>query len=143
MTATLNDTALIDELRQVYVDAIPSTLSDYEVYKRRSLHWHGQRVSLADAVEAFALIEDGYNAFNSETLAKLQAEFPDAGIQVTPAREGSVAVYLYIPDGLKDRVKAFILEFLSADEVAIVTQFSCLQPGEPELVGEALRVWWD
>ena len=142
---TVTIPTLIEKFRQVYADAVKSDLSDEAMYKKRSLHWHGERVSLADAVEAFALIEDGYNEFNSETLAKLQTEFPDAGIEVTPAREGSVAVYLHIPAGktLTDRVKAWIKRNLRADEIDIVTKFSCLQDGEAELVGEALRVWWD
>ena len=139
MIATIS---MIDRFRQVYADAVESTMSDQTAYHTRSLHWHGERVSLAEAAEAFALIES-YNEFDSKTLARLQTEFPDAGIEVTPAREGSVVVYLYIPDEFKDRVKEFILEHLLADEVDTVTKFTCPQDNDPEFVGEALRVWWD
>lgn len=135
-------TITVDKFRQVYADAVENGLSEDTKYKTRSLYWHGERVPLADAVEAFALIEE-YNEFDSETLAKLQTEFPDAGIEVTPAREASVAVYLYIPDEFKDRVKMWIECHLLADEIDIVTKFTCLQDGETELVGKALRVWWD
>jgi len=142
-TATLKD-----KFRQVYADAVEGGYTDTEAYENRQLHWHGPKVSLAEAAEAYALIYEGYNNFQPDALAKLLEEFPDAGIEVTPAREGSPAVYLHIPAGstlvtLTDRVKAFVAENLKADEIDIVTKFSCLQEGETELVGEALRVWWD
>ena len=131
---------------QVYADAVIHDMTDEqwtEASKQRQLDWHGERMPLAEAAELYSKICDGYNEFKPDMLAKLQAEFSDAGIEVTPARESSVAVYLYIPDEFKDRVKAFILKRLSADEVDTVTRFTCLQDGEAELVGEALRVWWD
>lgn len=135
--------SMIDKFRQVYADVVEPTLPYAEAYNRRSIYWHGERVSLDDAFAAFALLKEGYNDFDSEVLMELIAAFPDAGIEVTPAREGSVAVYLHIPNKFKARVKAFVLVHFLADEVGIVTNFSCLQDGETELVGEALRVWWD
>ncbi len=129
--------------REVYADAVESKLSKETQSKLRSLHWHGPRVSLAEAARLFSLIEEGYNEFRPDTITRLHAEFPDAGIEATPAREGSVAIYLYIPDEFKDRVLAFIQEHLVADEIDTVTKFTCLADGETEMEGKALRVWWD
>lgn len=131
---------LTDKFCQVYADAVKNH-TDKEGEKRQ-LHWHGPKVSLAEAAKLYALIEDGYNNFEPDMLAKLLAEFPDGGIEVTPAREGSPVVYLHIPDRSADP-RPFIRVFFNADEVDIVDHFTCLQEGETELVGKALRVWWD
>ncbi|KKL03904.1 hypothetical protein LCGC14_2621470 [marine sediment metagenome] len=133
------------KFRQVYADAVENDLSDETQYKTRSLYWHGPRIPLAEAAELYAQIEDGYNEFEHDAIARLAAEFPDAGIEVTPAREGSVAIYLHIPadSTVMERVWAFCSEKLAADEIDVVTKFTCLQDGETELEGEALRIWWD
>lgn len=139
---TTATTTLIDKFRQVYADAVQGYTDTDATCEKRQLHWHGPRVSLAEAAEVYALIYEGYNNFQPDMLAKLLAEFPDAGIEATPAREGSPAVYLHIPD-LAYPARAFVKTTFDADEVDIVTHYSCLQDGETELVGEALRVWWD
>ena len=114
--------------------------------KERQLSWHGERMSLAEAAKLYAKIH-GYNDFEPNMIADLEAAFPDSGIEVTPARESSVAIYLHFPEdctvGFEVQIRAFIDEHWSADEVDIVAKFTCLQEGEPELVGEALRIWWD
>lgn len=140
-TATVTKT-----FEQVYADAVIPNMTEAqwtEASKQRQLNWHGERMPLSEAAELYAKIIEGYNDFKPDAIAKLQAEFPDAGIEVTPARESSVAVYLHIPDGLQDRVKAFVLKHLSAAEVDTVTEFSCLQDGETKLKGKGLRIWWD
>lgn len=134
---------LTDKFCQVYADAVKNH-TDKEAREKRQLYWHGPRVSLAEAAKLYALIEDGYNNFEPDMLAKLLAEFPDGGIEVTPAREGSPVVYLHIPRSvILKHVEAFIKTSFDADEVDIVDHFTCLQEGETELVGKALRVWWD
>ena len=140
-------TATRKTFEQAFVDAIIPDMTYEQSSKIRQLYWHGQRIPLAKAVELFAKLTGGYNEFTPDMLAKLQAEFPHAGIEVTPAREGSVAIYLHIPTctatNLKYMVRQFVIRHFNADEVDVVHEFSCLQQGETELVGDALRVWWD
>ena len=139
-------TATEKTFEHVYADAVIHDMTDEQweaASKQRQLNWHGERMPLSEAAELYSTICDGYNKFRPEMFGMLQTEFPDAGIEVTPAREFSVAIYLHIPDAFKDRVKSFVLKHLSADEVDTVTRFTCLQPGEAELDGEALRIWWD
>ena len=138
----------LGKFRQVYADAVIHNMTDEDwekASKLRQLNWHGERMPLAEAAKAYATICDGYNDFKPNVLAKLLAAFPNDGIEVTPARESSVAVYLHIPKGgtVPARVKVFILKRFDAKEVDIVDRFTCLQDGEAELDGEALRIWWD
>jgi len=135
-------TASLEKFRQVYADAVTETQPTETAMEIRELEWHGQRMPLAEAAEAYATICDGYNKFEPYMLARLLEAFPDAGIEVTPAREFSVAVYLHIPTG-KEIVAAWVDQNLEADNVGFVTHFTCLQDGEADLVGEALRIWWD
>lgn len=144
-------TANLVKFRKVYADAVVpiSILTQAEFNAameqagpERELAWHGERMPLGEAAEQYAEIVDGYNDFKPNMLKDLAAAFPDNDIEVTPARESSVAVYLHIPTG-RQIVRAWIEQNLNADEVDFVTKFSCLQDGEVELVGEALRVWWD
>ena len=148
---TATQPANLAKFRQVYADAVRN-VSESGASDSCNHHWHGPRVSLADAAELFTEIQDGYNDFEHDMIAKLAAEFADDGIEATPAREGSPAIYLHFPDAdesrfmicaLKRDVKEWIEQNLKADEIDVVTKFSCLQEGETELVGEALRIWWD
>jgi len=135
-------TASLDKFRQVYADAVTTTYPvTNEAMKTRQLYWHGERIPLSEAAEAYALISQGYNEFKPNMLAKLLKAFPD-GIEVTPAREASVAVYLHLLTLPRD-VKLFVDKHFNADEVDVVDHFTCLQDGEVELDGEALRIWWD
>jgi len=148
MTTTTTKT-----FEQAYADAIISEMTNEqcaEACKIRQLRWHGERVSLNEAAELYAKIINGYNEFKPDMIAKLATEFEDCGIEVTPVREYSVAIYLHFPkDGvpglprLQSDVKRFVKKHFDADEVDVVDHFSCLQEGEAELDGEALRVWWD
>ncbi len=99
-----------------------------EASKVRQLRWRGDRMTLAEAAKAFSEFTDGYNEFNYTLLEKLDAAFPGE-IEITPARESSVAVYLHIPDNLKERVEHFVAEHFSADEV--------------DFEDGLLRIWWD
>lgn len=132
------------KFRKVYADAvIPFDLPEAEwkaamiaAQAVRELEWKGERIPLVEAVELYALIP-GYNEFGPETLAKLQAEFPDAGIEATPARESSVVVYLHIPGKeLGDEVCQFVTDNLEADEI----DWEGNADGNG---GETLRIWWD
>jgi len=142
----MTTTKLIEKFRQVYADAVPSNLSDQTRDRIRSLQWHGERVPLQEAAEVYGMIEEpGYNNFEPHMLADFEKTFSGSGIEVTPAREGSVAVYFHIPDKptLLQAVESFITKHWDADEMDMVTEFTCLQAGETELEGKALRVWWD
>ncbi len=140
-------TASLDKFRQVYADAVIRDMTDEQckvAVKERQLHWHGERITLAEAAEIYATICQGYNEFKPNMLKRLLVVCPDVGIEVTPAREGSVAVYLHIPTGRQQKsVEAWVKKMLNADEVDVVDHFTCLQDGEEELDGEALRIWWD
>jgi hypothetical protein len=151
----------LGSFRQAYADAIipyedtPAFhAAQREAMKHRDLKWHGERIPLAQAASIFAELVDGYNAFRPDTLKDLLAAFPNDGIEVTPAREYSVAVYLHIPASegfsLREQVEAFIREKLEADEIDWYDGICRLEPGEPgakvcdrTLADAALRVWWD
>ena len=79
-----------------------------------------------------AQIDGGYNEFDPKVLAGLLQAFPTAGIEVTPAREASVAVYLHVPDatGLQKQVEMFVRNCFRADEVSWRDEGT-------------LRCWWD
>ena len=75
---------------------------------------------------------EGYNEFQPYMIVHLGAVFADCDIEVTPAREFSVAVYLHVPNkpGLRRRVEAFVQTNFRADVVAWQDDGT-------------LRVWWD
>ena len=144
MTTTTKKT-----FEQAYADAVipDMTREQFEMAsEERQLDWRGERMSLANAAKLYAKIRDGYNDFEPNMLAMLQGGFPHAGIEVTPAREGSVAVYLHIPKctatDMRYMIRQYVEQHFKATEVDVVTEFPCLE-GETELVGEALRIWWD
>lgn len=120
----------LSKFRQVYADALGDGRPFEETADLRSLRWRGERTTLADAAKMFAEIRFGYNEFSPNMLAGLLAAFPE-GIEATPAREYSVAVYLHplTPD-IREELKAFVLSHFHADEVDWETETS-------------LRVWWD
>lgn len=139
-------TATRKTFEQAYADAVIPEMTDKQqtvACQIRQLHWHGERIPLGEAAELYAKICDGYNEFNADMLLKLKTEFAGVDIEVTPARESSVTVYLHIPEGKRDAVEDFVNETFHADEIDTVDHFTCLEEGEPELVGEALRIWWD
>jgi len=124
------------EFRITYADAVIPDMTDAQWSKAagvRRLTWQSpHRVSLAEAVACYAQMESTYNAFDPELLHDLNAAFGTEGIQVTPAREYSVAVYLHVPNtsDLRQRVETFVRERFNADDVGWT------EPG-------TLRCWWD
>ena len=128
--------SIIDEFKKVYADAVVECLTEavwQDVVTRRQLEWRSEcRIPLRDAAACYAQIVHGYNEFQPQMIADLHTAFADCGIEATPAREYSVAVYLHVPDkpGLRKRVERFVRANFQADEV------SWQDSG-------TLRVWWD
>ena len=128
--------SIIEEFKRVYADAVAPCLTEAaweEAAKKRTLEWRSERrIPLRDAAVCYAQIVDGYNEFQAQMIADLHTAFADCGIEATPAREYSVAVYLHVPDkpGLRKRVERFVRANFQADEV------SWQDSG-------TLRVWWD
>ena len=91
-----------------------------------------RRIPLQDAAVCYAQIVDGYNEFRPHMIVDLNAKFADCGIEVTPAREYSVGVYLHVPDkaGLRKRVEGFVQANFQADLVKWQDDGT-------------LHVWWD
>ena len=124
------------EFRITYADAVIPDMTDAqwsEAERIRRLTWKSpHRLSLANAAKCYGQMATTYNEFHSGLLYDLKSAFGNDGIQVTPAREYSVAVYLHIPDhdGLRQRVESFVRERFNADNVDWVDT-------------ETLRVWWD
>ncbi len=129
-------TTIMTKFAQVYADAVDheAPLEDGERFpgqNKRELEWKSEhRIPLAEAAEAYAQIDGNYNEFQPTMLADLLAEFPDQGIEVTPAREYSVAVYLHARPGLRRQVRKFVEDNWLADEVDWKE-------------ADTLRVWWD
>jgi hypothetical protein len=127
---------IIEEFRTVYADAVTPCLTETvwkEAARKRTLEWRSEcRIPLKDAAVCYAQIVDGYNEFRPHMIADLHAAFDDCGIEVTPAREYSVGIYLHVPDkpGLRKRVEGFVRANFQADLVS--WQGS-----------ETLHVWWD
>ena len=128
--------SIIEEFRTVYADAVVECLTNEaweEAAQKRTLKWQSERrIPLQDAAVCYAAIVDGYNEFQPQVIADLHTAFADCGIEATPAREYSVAVYLHIPDnpGLRKRVEGFVRANFQADLV------SWQDSG-------TLHVWWD
>ena len=127
---------VLREFREVYADAVNEWDSPEEwnsLATRRCLTWKAaRRIPLTDASRCYAQIGDGYNEFRPHMIPHLWAMFHNDGIEVTAAREYSVAAYLHVPDetGLRQCVEAFVNDHFDADVVAWVDD-------------ETLRIWWD
>lgn len=138
--AVVDAASIIEEFKRVYADAVVECLTDaiwQHLVKKRQLEWRSERrIPLQDAAVCYAQIMHGYNAFQPTMIGDLQIAFPDAGIEVTPAREYSVVVYLHIPvldmeeQSLRKRVERFVRKHFEADEVKWQRD-------------ESLRIWWD
>lgn len=128
---------IIKEFKAVYADAVVECLTDEaweEAARKRTLEWQSnRRIPLQDAAACYATIVEGYNAFQPHMIADLHAAFADSGIEATPAREYSVAVYLHVPNKpeLRKRVERFVQANFQADLVSWQDD------------GEMLHVWWD
>ena len=128
--------SIIKEFKTVYADAVAPCLTEVvwqEVSARRRLEWRSERrIPLQDAAVCYGQILHGYNEFQPHMIAALHTAFDDCGIEATPAREYSVAVYFHVPDkpGLRERVEEFVQANFDADEVSWEDSGT-------------LRVWWD
>jgi hypothetical protein len=124
------------EFRKAYADCMQAELTNEEwekVAQIRQLEWKADApLSLADAARCYGQMATSYNEFRPGMIKSLHKQFPDAGIQVTAAREYSVAAYLHVPDapGLRQKVEAFVLRRFKADSVEWQADSS-------------LRCWWD
>lgn len=131
-------TAVERKFRKVYCDSLGQDFGTkmQDALNHRELTWrHDARVSLSEAAALYALIPK-YNYFRGEMVGNLLTSFPDAGIEVVPAREYSVAMYLHIPEEFRARVEQYIREQWGLDEMG----------WQAPLVGDVtglLRVWWD
>lgn len=127
---------VLRDFREAYADAVTAWNSHEEweaLAQRRRLTWMApRRIPLSEAARCYAQIVGGYNAFRPNMIPQLSAKFPSDRIEVTPAREYSVAVYLHVPDdrGLRDRVETFVNNRFDADVVSWVDE-------------STLRIWWD
>ena len=132
--------SIIKEFKRVYSDAVVECLTEavwQDVVTKRQLEWRSdRRIPLQDAATCYAQILHGYNEFQPQMIADLHAAFADCGIEVTPAREYSVAVYLHVPvldkeeQPLRKRVERFVRANFQADVVSWQDS-------------ESLYVWWD
>ena len=118
----------VDKFKEVYADAQGDDRTFEETEKIRSLTWKGERASLADVAKLYATIRLGYNNFSYGMIPHLLAEFPE-GIDATPAREYSVAIYLHPTPDLADKLELFVRKHFDADEI--------------DWDESTLRVWWD
>lgn len=131
----------MDEFCTAYADAVIADMTDEQqtvASGQRNLSWKGDRMPLAEAAELYAKICNGYNEFEPGMLRALDVQFGGSGIEVTPARESSVAVYLHIPDngvpGLRGSVRQWIEKNWNADEI---------DWWDTDNMKGSLRVWWD
>lgn len=123
---------LKEEMYQVYADC---HMDDFwKAEKIRNLNWRSHPVSLEEAQEAFINACDGYNCFETESVfVQLKSICADFDVTVSPAREGSPAIYLYA----KNPEDANVL-------------FSSLQKAQSMHIDEldmdnatTIRMWWD
>jgi hypothetical protein len=126
---------VIREFCVTYADATHPDMTESqwnEAARKRRLTWQSpRRLSLADAVQCYDRIRS-YNEFHPGLLHAFSHVFGNAPIQVTPAREYSVAVYFHVPAiaDLRNRVEQFARDHFYADDIGWT------DPG-------TLRCWWD
>lgn len=126
----------MQRFRRAYADAVIPDMTDAqfcEAVRVRQLTWKCKyRLPLADAVECYDQMAGSYNEFHAGLVRALHCAFRDDGIQATPAREMSVAIYLHVPNtgDLRSRVASFCCEHFNADDV------DWTEDG-------ILRCWWD
>ena len=131
-----NAAYVLREFRKSYADCLDPSMSDETFWRAapvRRLTWKSdRRITLSEAVRCYGQMATNYNEFQPEMIGMLHKAFPDAGIQVTPAREYSVAVYLHVPNtpGLRQQVELFATSHFLADEVWWDSD-------------DTLRCWWD
>lgn len=123
-----------EQMRITYADCLEKCNVDGDEYQKslsiRRLDWKSNtKITLEEAVKCYQVIDDGYNDFSVKLLEDLAEKFSNKGIMVTCAREGSVCIYLHIPEQIKHEVEVYCLRNMDASEV--------------DWENDALRVWWD
>lgn len=85
---------LKEEMYQVYADCHMDNFD--KAASIRNLHWRSSPVSLEEAHIAFVNACEGYNNFETDVVfIKLKKVCEGYDVSVSPAREGSPAIYLY------------------------------------------------
>lgn len=130
----------VDDVMKEFQEAYADTVNEWESHAewkaldaRRRLTWQRpRRIPLANASWIYSLMSHGYNLYRPHMIPHLWSAFHRYKIEVTPAREYSVAIYLHVPDrpGLRQRVEAFCKEHFEADVVERVDEGT-------------LHIWWD
>jgi hypothetical protein len=116
-------------MEKAYCDASPNLDLDEDVAnEQRMLDWRSTEwLSVQDAVMKFRAYCPEYNEFTAERLKALNTLGKD--VQVQPARENSVCVYL----------KGNDVSYASVDGIAQL--LFCDEVGEEP--DGTIRVWWD
>lgn len=123
---------LQEEMYRVYADC---HMQDFNKAERiRNLNWRSSPVSLDEAHIAFVNACEGYNNFSPDPVfIKLKKVCEDYEVTVSPAREGSPAIYLYTKtaEDAKDlltklkRQRSMYIDELDLDN------------------STTIRMWWD
>ena len=124
------------EFREAYADAVNEWASEEDLQalvNRRHLEWEAsRRIPLKNAAWCYSQISGGYNEFRPHMIPHLSSVFHADKIEVTAAREYSVAIYLHVRDDrdLRQRIEAFVNQHFHADIVSWVDDGT-------------MRIWWD
>jgi len=110
----------------------------------RNLNWMGSvYMTPAEWTESAELFVPGYNEFDAMQVGNWLATFP--GIQVLPARESSVALYVK-GDGKTLQAmaeSARARDGAKADEVSFESEAGGTSMSAEYEEGNVLRLWWD
>jgi hypothetical protein len=156
------------QVREAYGDCLSPSEHD-----RRSLAFHTELLSIADAKRAVEAGPERYNSYHrGHTLALLDTlrEHPDTdGVRVSFGREGSPVLYLWLPghtddsavaDAAEDALGHYTESYEARDgqtkhrsHSSKPDEYSVLKPGDgtahygwrvPETAdGVLVRMWWD
>ena len=123
---------LKEEMYRVYADC---HMEDFwKAEKIRNLDWRSSPVTLDEAHEAFLNACEGYNNFDTEIVfTKLKSVCEDYEVTVSPAREGSPAIYLYTKNA-EDAKELF--NKLKRQRSMHIDELDLDNP-------KTIRMWWD
>ena len=134
---------LKEEIEQVYADCIQYNGNNWdEVAKKRQLgwRWNGNVFpsNSPELAEALNLIGQ-YNYFVPEKVMGVLSQF---SVNVVPARESSVCLYIYGADiEMRDKILEALEEQAIDDDS---WQSANCKPDEADFVDSGcLRLWWD
>lgn len=123
-------------------EEMATTYSDSDSTRR--LDWHADTtVLLAHAAEAYGDV-GYYNNFHPGIVRDLAFAFKGKGIEVICGREGSVVMYLVIPEDVAEDVLTFAKNEMDADEINFVPKIWSEDDDERHFGdSKLLRIWWD